>query len=473
MDLTAAAAKGKKGKANQDSVPAGFRAGAATSNITPVLGVILDGAIMQIGPAKHVHDELHARCLVLEDGTTRLVFVICDTTMISRDLVDRARQAIAQATSIPPAHILISATHTHSSPRLIDLGLGEANRRYETFVIQRLADGVQRAVNNLAPARLGWGSVQKPEHVYNRRWLLKPDHAQANPFGEKTDRAWMYAAREVALEPAGPVDPEVAFLAVQHADGRPLAVLANYPLHYVGGIPMGTISADYFGAFSRRLEELLGVPQQEVPFVAMMSNGTCGDVANIRVGDLGAPRPALPAYGNMRHVGYDVAEAVATAFQSVQYQDSPALAVVESEIALGVRRPDAARLEWAKKTAVQGQDLGKLTRPQIYAREALLLAEMPPTESVRLQAIRIGDIAIGAIPCEVFAETGLVIKKQCPVRHSFVIELANGYHGYLPTPRQHELGGYETWPARSSHLEVAASDKIQVEIFRLYKTLFT
>ena len=467
LGATPTKGKGKRSKGGQTTAPAGFRTGAATSNITPALGVILNGTIMQIGPAKHVHDELHARCLVLDDGTTRVAFVICDTTMISRELVDRARQLISQTTGIPPAHILISATHTHSSPRLIDLGLGEANRRYEDFAVQRMADGVQRAINNLAPARLGWGSVQKPEHVFNRRWLLKPDHSLVNPFGEKTDRAWMYAPKDVALEPAGPVDPEVAFLAVQHSDGRPLAVLANYALHYVGGIPSGAISADYFGAFSRRLEELLGATPQDPSFVAMMSNGTCGDVANVRVGDAGAPRPVLPVYGKIRHVGNDVAEAVAAAFKTVQYQDRSTLAVVESEISLGIRRPDAARLEWAKKTAVAGQNLSKLTRPQIYAREALLLAEMPPQEPVRLQAIRIGDIAIGAIPCEVFAETGLAIKKQSTARHTFVIELANGFHGYLPTPRQHELGGYETWPARSSRLEVAASDKIQAEMLRL------
>ena len=470
MNLIAAPAKGKAGKkskGSQTTTPPGFRAGAATSNITPALGVILDGFIMQIGPAKHVHDELYARCLVLDDGATRVAFAICDTTVFSRDMVDRARRAIAQKTGIPSAYILISATHTHSTPRLVELGQGEANRRYEDFVVQRLADGVQRAVNNLAPARLGWGSVQKPEHVFNRRWLLKPDHSLVNPFGEKNDRAWMYAPKEVALEPAGPVDPEVAFLAVQHADGRPLAVLANYALHYVGGIPAGAISADYFGAFSRRLEELLGAPSQNLSFVAMMSNGTCGDVANVRAGDTGASRPALPAYGSMRHVGHDVAEAVADTYKTVQYQDRPTLAVVESEISLGIRRPDAARLEWAKKTAVAGQNLNKLTRPQIYAREALLLAEMAPQEPIRLQVIRIGDIAIGAIPCEVFAETGLAIKKQSPARHIFVIELANGFHGYLPTPRQHELGGYETWPARSSRLEVAASDKIQTEMLRL------
>lgn len=470
MGLGAAPAKGKGGKKSKGSrtpAPAGFRAGAATSNITPALGVVLDGTIMQIGPAKHVHDELHARCLVLDDGTTRVAFVICDTTMIARELVDRARQLISQNTGIPPGHILISATHTHSSPRLIDLGLGEANRRYEDFVVQRVADGVQRALNNLAPARIGWGSVQKPEHVYNRRWLLKPDHSLVNPFGEKTDRAWMYPGKEVALEPAGPVDPEVVFLAVQHSDGHSLAVLANYALHYVGGIPGGTISADYFGAFSRRLEELLGATQ-DPPFVAMMSNGTCGDVASIRVGGDGAPRPAPSGpYGKMRFVGHDVAETVAAGFKSVQFQDRPTLAAIESEISLGIRRPDAARLEWAKKTAVPGPASNKLTRPQIYAREAMHLAAMPPQEPVRLQAIRIGDIGIGAIPCEVFAETGLAIKKQSAARHTFVIELANGFHGYLPTPRQHELGGYETWPARSSHLEVAASDRIQAEMLRL------
>jgi hypothetical protein len=469
MSFGAAPAKGKGGKrskGSQRATPAGFRAGAATSNITPALGVVLDGTIMQIGPARHVHDELHARCIALDDGTTRVAFVICDTTMISRELVDRARQLISQTSGIPPSHILISATHTHSSPRLIDLSLGEANRRYEDFAVQRIADGVQRALNNLAPARVGWGSVQKPEHVSNRRWLLKPDHSLVNPFGEKTDRAWMYAPKEVALEPAGPVDPEVAFLAVQHDDGRPLAVLANYALHYVGGIPGGTISADYFGAFSRRLEELLGATQ-DPPFVAMMSNGTCGDVSNVRAGDTGAPRSAQPAYGKMRVVGHDVAEAVAAAFKSVQYQDRTALTAVESEISLAIRRPEPARLEWAKKTAVPGPATNKLTRPQIYAREALHLAKMPAHEPVRLQAIRIGDIGIGAIPCEVFAETGLAIKKQSAARHTFVIELANGFHGYLPTPRQHELGGYETWPARSSHLEVAASDKIQAEMLRL------
>ena len=55
-----------------------------------------------------------------------------------------------------------------------------------------------------------------------------------------------------------------------------------------------------------------------------------------------------------------------------------------------------------------------------------------------------------------FVEIGLEIKKKSPLKPTFTIELANGYNGYLPTPEQHELGGYETWRARSSYLEVDA-----------------
>ena len=89
--------------------------------------------------------------------------------------------------------------------------------------------------------------------------------------------------------------------------------------------------------------------------------------------------------------------------------------------------------------------------------------------SVKLQALRIGQLGIAAIPCEVFAETGLAIKQSSPLEPSFVIELANAYHGYLPTPQQHQWGGYETWPARSSCLEIEAEPKIRRAVIELLR----
>ena len=108
-------------------------------------------------------------------------------------------------------------------------------------------------------------------------------------------------------------------------------------------------------------------------------------------------------------------------------------------------------------------------KTKIYAEEALHLSKYPESVLVPIQAIRIGDIGIVAIPCEVFGQTGLAIKSESPLKRTFTIELANGYYGYLPTAQEHELGGYETWPARSSFLEVNAESKIRAEALRLLR----
>src|SRR5512141_1153994 len=107
------------------SEPARLRAGAATANITPALGVSLNGPIMQIGPAAHVHDELHVRCLALDDGARRLAIAICDATMISREIFDRAKALVQQDTGLPANRMLMAATHSHSVPRVIGLSDAE------------------------------------------------------------------------------------------------------------------------------------------------------------------------------------------------------------------------------------------------------------------------------------------------------------------------------------------------------------
>ena len=108
---------------------------------------------------------------------------------------------------------------------------------------------------------------------------------------------------------------------------------------------------------------------------------------------------------------------------------------------------------------------------QIYAHEALLLRDSPAEVPIIIQALRIGDLGIAAVPCEVFVEVGLEIKSKSPFKPTFTIELANGCSGYLPTPEQHKLGGYETWPARSSYLQVDAAPKIVATLMDLFSQL--
>jgi hypothetical protein len=445
-----------------------FRAGAATSNVTPPLGSSINGGF-QDGKADFIHDELHARCLALDDGRTQLVFVVVDSCVIGREVFDAAKKLVHEATGLPLANLMMSATHSHSCATAQAVGQSEPDPMYQRFLARRIADGVRRALNNLAPAKLGHGSAPVPGQVFNRRWKMKPGTIAPTPLGVTTDQVKTNPGvnNPNLVEPAGPTDPEVAFISVQSLDGKPLALLANYSLHYVGGVGPGHISADYFGVFSRRIGELLGAGEADPPFVGLMSNGTSGDINNI---DFRGSQKKEPPYGRIRIAAEEVAQAVAKAVPQVAHRARVPLAAVQNEVELVVRLPTAAEVEAARAVMQQSKLFPRMeTMEQVYARETVLLAEFPKTVSAPLQVFRIGDLRVSAIPAEVFVEIGLDLKR----RHAptFTVSLANAYHGYLPTPEQHALGGYETWRARSSYLEVDASTKIIAGLDELMERL--
>ena len=152
-----------------------LKAGAATSNITPPLGEAIIGGFAPF-PSENVHDELHARCLVLDNGETKIAFVICDNLGITDDIYQAARDFIKAETDLPPENILMAATHTHSATRA-------SSPKYRDFLSRRIADCVRRAVEKTEPARIGWGGVDEPSEVFNRRWFTtNPDFCK-NPFG--------------------------------------------------------------------------------------------------------------------------------------------------------------------------------------------------------------------------------------------------------------------------------------------------
>ena len=442
-------------------------AGAATTNITPPLGELIVGNWTPY-PAKHIHDELHARCLVLDDGTMKVAIVVADNVGIPRRVLDEAKRLAG----IPVERILISSTHTHSATT----ARGPDNPddsgpldRYQTFLAGRIADGIRRAVNNLEPARVGWGRGSLPQQVFNRRWFMKPGPHLDNPFGG-TDKVRMNppVASPDLLEPAGPTDPDIAFLAVQSLTGRPIALLANYSLHYVGGVPNGHVSADYFGAFAERMVRLLEMDRRRPPFVAMLSNGTSGNINNI---DFRNAQKTLPDYARMELVANQVAAEVFRALQTVEYRDAVPLAMVQRDLTLATRRPTPALVSWAKDVLSRPDGApSRHPRERIYAERTLKMAAMPARIEAPLQALRIGDLVIATIPFEVFVEIGLELKAKSPFRDTFIVSLANGSYGYLPTSAHHELGGYETWLG-TNQVEVQAAPKIVAALLEMLHQL--
>ena len=449
--------------ANSDSAQAAdkkpFLAGAATSNITPWLGGGLVGNFGTPPPAKYVHDELHARCFVLDDGTTRIAIVVSDNIYISREVLDEAKRQVTEATGLPTDRMLMSCTHTHSSVSARWNNPFEPEKEfteYQRFVAHRIADGVRCAINNLQPARIAWGTADLPGQVFCRRWLMKPGTELFNPFGEPDHARMNPGNSPKLLKPAGPVDPQIAFLAIETLDGRPLGLLANYSLHYVGGTGRNYISADYFGVFADRIQQLLSADRLDPPFVGAMSNGTSGNINNI---DYSKPRQRREPYQQIRLVADQCAQAVFEQYPKLTWHDSVPLAMRQRELELAVRKPTPAQLEHARQVLADPDRRDKFPHERNYAGKAIQQLESPDTVRVMLQSVRIGELGIFAIPFEVFSEIGLELKARSPLQPSFTMELANGGYGYLPTPEQHELGGYETWLG-TNKVEVQASVKI-------------
>lgn len=450
--------------------PNGVLAGAASVDITPLQWPLPMIGSFRYRPAESAHDPLHARAIALRSGDSTVAIAVVDSCYIPRETVDRAKQRVAEDTGLDASRILVSATHTHSAPPSAPgAGLrgleGQPDLKSETAYVERLVEGIATAIadslSRLEPAEVGWATTALPDEVFNRRWFMKEGSVPPDPFGGTTDKVRMNPGFENPglVRPAGPVDSEVAVLSVRSLTGRPIALLTNYSLHYVGGVPAGQVSADYFGEFARLIEDRIG---QDDGFVAILSNGTSADVNNLNFTQARARREP---FEQIRLVASKLADVVTEACNDLEHQRQVDVAMEESEVQLARRKPSPEILD---------RSLGLLADPpadatvrqRVYAQRAVDLHRGPGSVSVVLQAIRIGPVGIAALPFETFTETGLAIKQLSPLKPTFTISLANGAEGYLPTPEQHEVGGYETWLG-TSRVEPQSSVRIQSELLAL------
>ncbi len=447
-----------------------FSAGAARVRITPEAGAIVGG--FRPIPMTGVHDPLHARCLVLADGRTQLAMVVCDLLGVHRSLADAARREVQQLTGIPASHVLISATHTHSAVSALGddrFAHYQQLDDYQRLVVEQIAAGVRQAQERLQPAELAFGTVSIPEHVFNRRWYMRDGTVPLNPFGT-VDQVKMNPPRgsEDLVRPAGPTDPLVSTLSVRSTAGQQIAVWSIYSLHYVGGVQSGDVSADYFGIFCGVVEESLRERSVAEGCLGLLSNGSSGNINNIDFRNAG---PSRQPYEQMRLVATDVDERVLATLPELEYSRDISVSAQFAELDLTWRIPTPEQLDWAVETLAGPEPEGnRVSLPRVYAERVRSLSLQPAVAPVPLQLLQIGPVVLGTMPCEVFCETGIAFRSHFTDRPAVLLSLSQGYFGYLPTPEQHLLGGYETWLG-TSRLEEQASEKMLRQLYRMAESI--
>ena len=321
---------------NLDLHAASLRAGAALVDITPTNLPIRTAGNLTLTIVSKIHDPLHTRAIVLDDGATQMAIAVVDSCMISRDDFDVAKAAASRVTGIPVENMMISSTHTHTAPAAYGCHGNDAEPEYRAYIIPRIAESIVQAWRNLQPARVGRGKSDLPQFVHCRRWIMQPGTANSpNPSftGAATNIAMMNPGfnNTNKVRQTGPVDPAVTVLSVQTRDGKPLALLANYSTHYASA-PSQEISADYFGEFCRLMAQELKAEEKNPGFVALMSNGTSGDANPIdftKTNWVATPPVVAKA----------VAGAAMEALAQMRYRDDVRLSAATRQVSFGVRYP--------------------------------------------------------------------------------------------------------------------------------------
>lgn len=422
-----------------------LQAGAATSNITPWLGVTMPGSFHP-RYGEDVHDELLAKALVIDNGDVRIAMVTCDLIAIPEPIANAVKARIQERCGISPECVMVNATHTHSGAGVSNLlGVGE-DEGYTTWLPLKVADAVELAVKRMQPARAGFASVMEDRISFYRRWLMKDGTVRMNPGLNNPD----------LVRPMGEIDPELAMMYVEGVDGTPISVVASFSLHYVGTGSVGQVSADYFGQFFNLMRHYIGGNCVPILWNAASGQINNNDYSGERIWrDRGHPRA--------RRMANVLAGHVLTEIQLMDLNEELALEAVTGTLEFSRKVITETDLDIAEQILAGGYEyeegpfswvVGQPVRKDrvgVYARQCQRLAALPEQMTAPVQAIRLGDAAILALPGEIFVETGLRIKAQTSASPLMLVSLANGSIGYVCTDEAlTQEGGYETWASLSS-----------------------
>ena len=413
-----------------------LRVGAASVVITPPAGIPMAGYYSERG-AKGVHDDLHAKAIVLEEGGAMAALVALDLITTPRELVEDARREIERATHVPAASVMISATHSHTGP-VLDRnspfgGRSELVARYRAELPAKIADAVGQAKTHMVPARLSAARGLESAIAFNRRYHMKDGTVGWNP-GKRNPNI---------VKPAGTIDPDVPVVFFESLDREPLAAYVNYAVH-LDNVGEPLISADMPATLSRCLADYKG-PEMVTLFTA----GCCGDINHIDVNWGEEQR----GFANAARMGTILAAEVLRAWPRLRPVETAGLRVKTAVVSLPL--PELGKDDVEKSRAIiarvedpQSKRPGFLEMVWAFKVRDAAARQGRPHE-VEVQVIALGnEVAWVSLPGEIFTELGLGIKQDSPFPYTIFAELANGSIGYIPSRRAYAQGNYEVVSAR-------------------------
>ncbi len=432
-----------------------LQAGFGRVNINPMMGIEIAG-YYQVRRAEAILDDLEINALALSTGDKKVVLMTIDHCGVKKTIMDGIRKAVAERCGLPVDAVMMSATHTHTGPKMTPGTTNPLELEYIEFVIKRAADAAQFAIDDLKPAKMGFGIGQAPHVAFVRRYRMKDGSIQTNPGVNNPD----------IVAPIGDVDERVNVVRFdrESADDLVLVNFGNHP-DTVGG---NKISGDWPNFLRKTVEKTIDNTK------CIFFNGAQGDVNHVNVHPVGGDLNGMfmdfddvsRGYSHAKHIGNVVAGGVLQVYEKVQYVDVDDIQFVEREINIPSNRATAEQLVEAKRINdlyVAGRDHElpyrgmMLTTVVAEAARMVALENGPDAFDMTLYGIKLGPIAMAGIPGEPFTGIGRGIKETEGFDMIMPVCLANGSEGYFPMQEAYDEGGYES---RSSRFKAGVAEYI-------------
>jgi hypothetical protein len=457
-----------------------MKVGFASVDITPPLGSETPGSFTKTY-LWNIHDPLHVKAGVFESDGVKVALVGVDALSLKASVVKKAREIIEKACGIPPAHVMIGATHTHrggpvvewvgdqeklilnsSDPDFIRYLLKttpSADRNYLNTLALKIASAVILADNRRVEAVCSVGCGKEWSVSFNRRFKMKDGRQVTHPGKGNPD----------ILEPAGPIDPDVGVIGAWDLNGKFLGCIVNFACH---GTAMGGegYSADWPYYLDKTIRGVMGEDS-----IVVFLNGACGDITQVNNLSLRAVEFGEEAARRVgQRVGAEALKVLSDVGVETGAGDLKPLAAAQKFLYLERRRIPPERLEWAydlvKKKSIQDDYRWVFARDIIFLNE---IYKIEPEVKCEIQVVQIGPAIFVSNPAELFCELGLEIKKASHFPYTFIVELANGCVGYVPTDEAMgpSGGGYEVRMGLHSFLTPSAGRKIveaSIELIRQF-----
>ncbi len=420
-------------------------AGAAKRCVTPPTWVpyLTSSGNGTCEPFDGVHDDLYARALVLDDGRRSIAVLSVDAVGYDnailgpdRNFTAELRSLIANRTGLAPEGVMLTATHSHSTPETLGLTPFRETEGIQDWLeghLETLASTVTEAWVKRTAVRAYAGVTQVPGVARHRRIRLKDgtlNRAGELPPLEAAAGTWA-------------VDEALAVLYLEALNGQPQAVMVNYSAHPVVAMLLPPVSADYPGALTASVEA--GLNDATCLFV----NGACGNVNSIHV---------TTGFDDVSRIGRTLGRAALDEIARLKKGAPLCSTRVDYETdRLELDPRPCPPLEEAERTAAQSSSFEN----RLALRLARKLAEGPV--QVEVQAMALGRLRWVALPGEVFVETGLAVKQAGAW---FVTGNANGWVGYFPIHRAYEEGGYEVVAGPWSRVAPGSAERIEAVCIR-------